>query len=103
MRRTRLAFACTALLAARDAAASCGTIVLPAGVGLSEPYVVTTLDPLLVTSAPDVNVSALLFRPLLLVRDDHSINWDDSLAAAVAVDRTDTVFTVTLKPWLWSY
>ncbi len=102
MRRTRLAFACTALLAARDAAASCGTIVLPAGVGLSEPYVVTTLDPLLVTSAPDVNVSALLFRPLLLVRDDHSINWDDSLAAAVAVDRTDTVFTVTLKPWLWS-
>ena len=102
MHRAQLAaLACAALLSTRGADA-CGTIVLPAGVGLSEPYVVTTLNPLLVSSAPDVNVSALLFRPLLLVRGDHGIDWTDSPAASVTPDPTDTVFTVTLKPWLWS-
>ncbi len=109
MRRLALALAVAAPLlvsaSARAAVPSaCGTVVLPAVIGVSAtPTGLQTLDPVLMTGTiAEQNAIDLLFRPLIWLGRDRRIDWAHSLASAVATDADDTRFTVTLRPWHWS-
>lgn len=86
------------------AAAPCGTVVLPTGLGAettAEP--VYSLHPLLGDySLFDVEVFPQLYRPLLWIAPDPTISAADSEASGIEVLGNDTLFRIHLKPWLWS-
>ncbi len=86
------------------AAAPCGTVVLPTGLGAettAEP--VYSLHPLLGdNSLYDVEVFPQLYRPLLWIAPDLTIDAADSEASSIEVLDSDTLFRIHLKPWLWS-
>ncbi len=92
------------LLATAASAAECGTVIVPTGIGQSDtPGAVATLHPALYTgSIYEVQLMDMLYRPLLLVGRGLKIEWDAELASAIDVNADDTVFTVTLKPYVWS-
>ena len=83
-------------------AAPCGTIVIPPGVGAGSPAGITGLHPLLGSSLVNQQVAGILYRPLLLVAPDRTIDRALSIA-----DRVDTIndgagFHVAMKHWQWS-
>ena len=96
-----LLLAAGALPAAR-AEAPCGTIVIPPGVGAGPPAGITGLHPLMGASLVNQQIAGILYRPLLLIAPDHTI--DQALSIA---DRVDTIgdgagFHVAMKHWQWS-
>ena len=86
------------------APAPCGTVVLPTGLGV-EPTAqpVFSLHPILTNnSIYDTEVFQQLYRPLLWMAPDLTIDYANSEASSIDVSADDTVFTVHLKPWRWS-
>lgn len=82
---------------------TCGTVVVPPGVGLGTPPTsVASINPLLVQSLYDAEAAGLLYYSLLWVNRDHKIDFSRSLATKIDVSNNDTTFTLTLKPWNWS-
>ncbi len=84
--------------------ATCGTVVVPTGLGMSStPAPVATLHPALYTGALyETEMINLLYRPLVWVGASGQADWTASLASGIAANADRTVFTVTLKPYLWS-
>lgn len=106
-RRARpAALALAGLLAlgpAARAAATCGTVIVPPGLGLgTPPATVDSLNPFLISSAYDAEASGLLYDGLLWIGRDHTIDWKRSIASAVDVSDDKTTFTVTMKDRRWS-
>jgi len=84
-------------------AKTCGTVVVPPGVGLGTPPAsVTSLNPFLSGTLYDAEASGMLYYGLLWVNREHRIDWSRSLATSIEVSPDNTVFTVTMKPWHWS-
>ena len=93
------------LVAGQTAAArDCGTVIVPTGIGVNDvPGAVATMHPALYTgSAYEFETMGLLFRPLVWVGPGLRIDREASLASAIDVSADDTVFTVTVKPYVWS-
>ncbi len=84
------------------AAAGCGTVVLPAGLGQSDPQGVTSLNPLLTTSVYNKEIIYQIYRPLVWI--DRNVAYDPELSLASAVETPDggQTWRMTIKPWLWS-
>ena len=102
--RRRRAGAFAALCLVLTAAAPCGTVVLPTGLGAettAEP--VYSLHPLLGdNSLFDFEVFPQLYRPLLWIAPDLTISASESEASRIEVLENNTLFRIHLKPWLWS-
>lgn len=94
----------TVPLAARAAdTRTCGTVIVPPGVGLGTPPAsVTSLNPLLIGSTYDGEAVSLLYDGLLYVNSDHRIDYSRSIASAIDVSKHDTVFTITMHHRNWS-
>ena len=103
-----LAVSAAAWLPARDAQvafaadAGCGTVVLPAGLGQSDPQGVTSLNPLLTQSVYNHEIIYQIYRPLVWI--DRHVNYDPAMSLASAVETPDggQTWRITVKPWLWS-
>lgn len=82
--------------------AGCGTVVLPAGLGQSDPQGVTSLNPLLTNSVYNQQIIYQIYRPLVWI--DRNVNYDPEMSLASAVDTTDggQTWRLTIKPWRWS-
>ncbi|MDD2876634.1 MAG: peptide ABC transporter substrate-binding protein [Acidiphilium sp.] len=104
LRRCLLAAMVTLPLPALAAAPqTCGTVIVPPGVGLGTPPAsVQSLSPLLTQSLYDSEAAGLLYYGLLWVNRAHKIDWSRSLATKIDVSNNNTTFTVTMKPWSWS-
>ncbi len=85
-----------------SAAPTCGTVVLPAGLGQSDPQGVTSLNPLLSSSIYNTEIIYQLYRPLVFL--DRNVRYDpaESLASAVETPDQGQTWHLTLKPWVWS-
>lgn len=82
---------------------TCGTVIVPPGVGSGAPPAsVTELNPFFVNSTYNGVASGLLYEGLIWVNRNHTITWSRSLATKIDVSKDNTVFTVTMKPWTWS-
>ena len=97
-----LASAFAALPAAASAASGCGTVVLPSGLGQSDPQGVTSLNVLLTNSVYNMQVMGQIYRPLVWL--DPDLDYDPSMSLASAVTSSDggQTWHLTIKPWLWS-
>ncbi len=102
----RLALAALLLAAGPSSATRaeepCGTIIIPPGVGAGPPAGITGLHPLMGASLVNQQIAGILYRPLLLIAPDRTINRALSIA-----DRVDTIgdgagFHVAMKHWQWS-
>ncbi|HQT87790.1 MAG TPA: peptide ABC transporter substrate-binding protein [Acidiphilium sp.] len=81
----------------------CGTVIVPPGVGSGTPPAsVTELNPLFDDSAYNGEAVALLYSPVFWVNREHVIDWSRSIATGIKVSKHDTVFTVSMRPWVWS-
>ena len=89
-------------LAAGQARAGCGTVVLPPGIGQDEPAAVTSLNWLISSSIYNEEAWLQLYRPLVWL--DRNLDYDPamSLASRVATNDGGQTWRLTLKPWLWS-
>ena len=82
---------------------ACGTVVVPAGVGLGDPQPVNSLDPVLATGTIyEQQAYQLLFRPLIWSDAQHEIDWAQGLATSVDVQDGGATFAVTLRSYNWS-
>jgi len=104
LRRTLVAAIVALPLPALAAAPqTCGTVIVPPGVGLGTPPAsVTSLNPLLIGSAYDGEAVSLLYDGLLYVNSKHKIDYSRSIASAIDVSKDDTVFTITMHHRNWS-
>jgi peptide/nickel transport system substrate-binding protein len=84
------------------AAAPCGTLVIPTGIGQSAPESAASFNPLIDTTLGSQQVRLLLYRPLVWIGQDDRFDHANSLADSVQPLDGSTRFRVTLKPWLWS-
>ncbi len=82
--------------------ATCGTVIVPTGVGNGPPAPVTSLSPLLSTAVYAHQMFEQIYRPL--VWTDRNEKPDPSRGLAQSVDTPDggLTFIVTLHDWLWS-
>ncbi len=80
----------------------CGTVVLPAGLGQSDPQAVNSLNPLLTNHVYNVQVMQQIYRPLVWL--DRHVDYDPDLSLASSVTSADDgrTWRFTIKPWLWS-
>jgi peptide/nickel transport system substrate-binding protein len=82
---------------------TCGTVIVPPGVGSGAPPAsVTELNPFFASSTYNQVAGGLLYEGLIWVNRDHTITWARSLVTKIDVSKNNTVFTVTMKPWMWS-
>ena len=86
---------------ARDAR-PCGTIVIPSGLGQTDPTSVTGLNPLIGSSLFNAEISNILYRPLIWIDADHRIDPRLSIASRIDVSDDGLTFHVTIGPWNWS-
>ena len=84
------------------AAPTCGTVVLPSGLGQSDPSGVTSLNPLLSNSIYNNEIIYQIYRPLVLLDRNLHYNAAESLASSVETPDQGQTWHLTLKPWLWS-
>lgn len=84
------------------AAAECGTVVLPSGLGQGDPQGVTSLNPLLTTSVYNKEIIYQIYRPLVWI--DRNVAYDPEMSLASAVETPDggQTWHLTIKPWMWS-
>jgi peptide/nickel transport system substrate-binding protein len=82
--------------------APCGTAVIPNMIGQDPPEPVTSLNPLIIQSAANQQLALLLFRPLVWIGQDDTMDTARSLAASVESLDGNTRIRVVLKPWRWS-
>ncbi len=101
MRRALLTLLCGLAPSAGWAAAPCGTIVIPSGLGFAGSESVNTLHPLF-GNGLEIATSTLLFRPLVAVGADHRLDFDESLARTVTSSNGDRDWRITLRPATWS-
>ena len=94
--------ACVTLAAATAMASPCGTAVIPNDIGQGDPAAPTSLNPLLGPAATNLQAAVLLFRPLVWVSQNATMDAENSLAASIEPLDGNTRFRVTLKPWRWS-
>ena len=82
--------------------AACGTVVLPPGIGQSEPAAVTSLNWMLSTSLYNEEAWEQIYRPLVWL--DRNLDYDPGLSLANRVDTPDggRTWDLALQPWLWS-
>ena len=83
-------------------ASPCGTAVIPNDIGQGDPAAPTSLNPLLGPAATNLQAAVLLFRPLVWVSQNATMDAENSLAASIEPLDGNTRFRVTLKPWRWS-
>jgi peptide/nickel transport system substrate-binding protein len=83
-------------------AESCGTIVIPPGLGIGPGADVTSFNPLLLSSLYNQEASYLMFEQLLWINRDHQIDWTRSIASAVTTPDNGKTYDVTMRPWNWS-
>ncbi len=90
------------LCAAAAPVQSCGTVVLPSGLGQADPQAVSSLNPLLTSLVYNMQVMQQIYRPLVWL--DRHVNFDPDLSLASAVTTPDggRTWHFTIKPWLWS-
>jgi peptide/nickel transport system substrate-binding protein len=50
----------------------------------------------------DDEAQVLLFRPLLWIGQQASIEWDRSIAKSISVSKDQTTYTVQMQPYMWS-
>ena len=82
---------------------TCGTVVVPAGVGLGDPQPVNSLHPILATGTLyERQTFQLLYRPLIWSNEKHEVDLAQSLAASVDVQDGGATFAITLRPYRWS-
>lgn len=88
--------------AADSSDSGCGTVVLPPGIGQSDPSAVTSLNFLLTSSIYNTEAMFQIYRPLVWL--DRNVNYDPAMSVASAVVTTDggQTWHLTIKPWLWS-
>ena len=81
---------------------TCGTVVLPPGIGQDSPSAVTSLNWLLTDSIYNQEALQQIYRPLVWL--DRNLNYDPAMSVASAVRTTDggRTWLLTLKPWVWS-
>ncbi len=93
---------CAILLGGAARVQTCGTVVLPAGLGQNQPQAVTSLNPLLTNSIYNQEVIYQIYRPLIWL--DRHLDYDPALSLASAVVTPDGGHTwrFTIKPWQWS-
>ncbi len=93
---------CAVGVAGGETRAACGTVVLPSGIGQSDPSAVTSLNWLLTNSVDNQEAIYQIFRPLVWL--DHRQNYDASMSLASDVTTPDggRTWRLTLKPWAWS-
>ena len=101
-RRLAIALGCLFLCTAAAPAPTCGTVVLPSGLGQSTPSAVTSLNPLLTNSIYNQEVIYQIYRPLIWL--DRHLDYDPALSLASAAVTPDggRTWHFTIKPWLWS-
>ncbi len=82
----------------------CGSVIVPAGVGMNpNPQGAETLHPALYTGSLYENEAfQLLYRPLVWVSGDTTVDPVQSLASSITTNSDRTAFTVKLRPWHWS-
>ena len=90
------------LCAAAARAQSCGTVVLPSGLGQADPQAVNSLNPLLNSHVYNTQIMPEIYRPLVWL--DRHVNFDPagSLASAVSTPDGGRTWHFTIKPWQWS-
>ncbi len=103
MRKLRVApFLGAALFLCAAAPLPCGTLVIPTGIGQSAPAAPASLNPLIDPSLVSAQIRMLLYRPLVWIGQDDGFDHARSLADKIESLNSNTVFRVTLKPFLWS-
>ena len=77
-------------------------MVLPAGLGLTSPGAVNSLNPLLTTSIYNVEAISQIYRPLVWLDRKLAFDASRSLASAVTTPDGGHTWRFAIKPWLWS-
>ncbi len=93
-----------AITPARAETTPCGTVVLATGLGV-EPTAqpVFSLHPILTNnSLYDQEVVEQLYRPLIWMAPNLTIDFTNSHASSIEVSENNTLFRVHLHPWIWS-
>ena len=98
---TAALFFCAAFTASA-AAPPCGTAVIPNGIGQDNPGPVTSLNPLLGPTVPNLQAAILLYRPLVWLSPEDRMDPDASLVASITPMDGNTRLRLRLKPWRWS-
>ncbi|WP_428375784.1 peptide ABC transporter substrate-binding protein [Lichenicoccus sp.] len=90
------------ICAAAAPAPTCGTVVLPSGLGQADPQAVNSLNPLLTSLTYNLQIMQQIYRPLVWL--DRHVNYDPgaSLASAVTTSDGGRTWHFTIKPWHWS-
>jgi len=81
---------------------SCGTIVIPPGLGIGPGADVTSFNPLFVTSEYNQEAIDLIFEQLIWINRYHRIDYSRSIASSVTTPDNGKTYNVTLRPWAWS-
>ncbi len=84
------------------AEAPCGTVIVPPGVGVGSPTGVTGLHPLLGSSSYNQQIAWVLYRPLIYISPEHTVDPALSIADHVDTLGEGTGFHVAMKHWQWS-
>ena len=90
------------LCAAAAPVQTCGTVVLPSGLGQADPQAVSSLNPLLSSLTYNLQIMQQIYRPLVWL--DRHVNYDPELSLASSVTTSDAGRTwhFTINSWLWS-
>lgn len=88
--------------AAAPAGQDCGTIVIPPGLGIGPGGDLTSFNPLFIQSEYNEEAADMLLEQLLWINRFHEIDWQRSIASAVATPDNGKTYVVTMRPWNWS-
>ena len=91
-----------ALASPARAAPPCGTVVIPGGLGITPPQPVTGINPIIGSSEYSAEIENIIYRPLIWVAADGSIDTQLSIAQSIDVSPDGLTYHVTMKPWVWS-
>jgi peptide/nickel transport system substrate-binding protein len=82
---------------------SCGTLILPSGIGIGTGDDITNFNPLLTDSLYNQEAADLMFQPLIWINGATlRIDWSRSIASAVTSPDNGTTYDVKMRPWVWS-
>jgi len=81
---------------------ACGTVIVPALVGMGPPNAVNSFSWLFSTSEAVKQLIPLFQRPLVWLNRDGRVDRARSLASDVSTPDGGRTYDITLHPWLWS-